>query len=204
MASIIIVFSFQQNCFQRSMDYLRSYKNIYDQNIILMYEGELTFDLVTSMIATLEERLEELEENRKVKKKLYNVATECIQNLYYHLDEVNAEDIRINSYDSRSALILIAARKRFYSLQTGNYIPTDKIENIKQKLDDINAVDPDELRALYKKVLNEQEFSDKGTGGLGFIDIARKTGGQKLRYTFQPVSDIVSYFTLQVRLPREL
>jgi len=204
LASIIIVFSFQQNCFQRSMDYLRSYKNIYDQNIILMYEGELTFDLVTSMIATLEERLEELEENRKVKKKLYNVATECIQNLYYHLDEVNAEDIRINSYDSRSALILIAARKRFYSLQTGNYIPTDKIENIKQKLDDINAVDPDELRALYKKVLNEQEFSDKGTGGLGFIDIARKTGGQKLRYTFQPVSDIVSYFTLQVRLPREL
>jgi hypothetical protein len=204
LASIVIVFSFQQNCFQRSMDYLRSYKNIYDQNIILMYKGELTFDLVTSMIATLEERLEELEENRKVKKKFYNVATECIQNLYYHLDEVNAEDIRINSYDSRSALILIAARKRFYSLQTGNYIPTDKIENIKQKLDDINAVDPDELRALYKKVLNEQEFSDKGTGGLGFIDIARKTGGQKLRYTFQPVSDIVSYFTLQVRLPREL
>lgn len=186
------------------MDHLRSYKNIYDQNIILMYKGELTFDLVTSMIATLEERLEELEENRKVKKKFYNVATECVQNLYYHLDEVNSEDIKINSYDSRSALILIAARKRFYSLQTGNYVPTDKIDNIKQRLDDINAVDPDELRALYKKVLNEQEFSDKGTGGLGFIDIARKTGGQKLRYTFQPVSDNVSYFTLQVRLPREL
>ena len=69
------------------MDYLRSYKNIYDQNIILLYKGELTFDLVTSMIATLEERLEELEENRKVKKKFYNVSTECIQNLYYHLDD---------------------------------------------------------------------------------------------------------------------
>lgn len=185
------------------MDYLRSYKNIYDQNIILMYKGELTFDLVTSMIATLEERLEELEENRKVKKKFYNVATECIQNLYYHLDEVNADEIRISSYDSRSALILIAARKRFYSLQTGNYVPTEKIGEIKSRLDDINSVEPDELRALYKKALNEQEFSDKGTGGLGFIDIARKTGGQKLRYKFQPVTDNVTYFTLQVRLPRE-
>ena len=41
------------------MDYLRSYKNIYDQNIILMFKGELTFDLVTAMIGTLEERLEE-------------------------------------------------------------------------------------------------------------------------------------------------
>ncbi len=186
------------------MDYLRSYKNIYDQNIILMYKGELTFDLVTSMIATLEERLEELEENRKVKKKFYNVATECIQNLYYHLDEVNTDEMRISSYDSRSALILISARKRFYSLQTGNYVPSDKIKEIQSRLDDINNVNPDELRDLYKKVLNEQEFSEKGTGGLGFIDIARKTGGQKLRYKFQQVTEKVSYFTLQVRLPREI
>jgi hypothetical protein len=185
------------------MDYLRSYKNIYDQNIILMYKGELTFDLVTSMISTLEERLEELEQNRKVKKKFYNVATECIQNLYYHLDEVNADEIKISTYDANSALVLIAARKRFYSLQTGNYIPNHNIEKVKARLDEINTVAPDELRALYKKVLNEQEFSDKGTGGLGFIDIARKTGGQKLRYKFQPVNDEISYFTFQVRLPRD-
>ncbi len=185
------------------MDYLRSYKNIYDQNIILMYKGELTFDLVTSMIATLEERLEELEENRKVKKKFYNVATECIQNLYYHLDEVNADEIKISTYDANSALVLIAARKRFYSLQTGNYLPTDKVESIQRRLDEINEVAPEELRGLYKQVLAEQEFSDKGTGGLGFIDIARKTGGQKLRYKFQEVNQEVSYFTLQIRLPRE-
>ena len=135
------------------MDYLRSYKNIYDQNIILMFKGELTFDLVTAMIGTLEERLEELEENRKVKKKFYNVATECIQNLYYHLDEVNADDMKLSSYDSNSALIMISARKRFYSLQTGNYIPSEKTKEIQKRLDDINAVDADELRALYKRVL---------------------------------------------------
>ena len=58
------------------MDYLRSYKNIYDQNIILMYKGELTFDLVTSMIATLEERLEELEERH-----LQTVLQEFLKNL---------------------------------------------------------------------------------------------------------------------------
>ena len=186
------------------MDYLRSYKNIYDQNIILLYKGELTFDLVTSMIATLEERLEELEENRKIKKKFYNVATECIQNLYYHLDEVTSDEVKVSSYDSRSALIMISARKRFYSLQTGNYVPVDKISEIESRLDEINKVTPDELRDLYKKALNEQEFSDKGTGGLGFIDIARKTGGEKLRYQFQNVTESVSYFTLQVRLSREI
>jgi hypothetical protein len=168
-----------------------------------MYKGELTFDLVTSVISTLEERLEELEPNRKVKKKFYNVATECIQNLYYHLDEVNADEIRISTYDANSALVLIAARKRFYSLQTGNYIPSSKVAEVKRRLDEINEAPPEELRSLYKRVLKEQEFSDKGTGGLGFIDIARKTGGQKLRYKFQDVSEEVAYFTLQIRLPRE-
>ncbi len=99
---------------------------------------------------------------------------------------------------------MIAARKRFYSLQTGNYLPSEKVSSIQSRLDEINSVAPDELRGLYKRVLNEQEFSDKGTGGLGFIDIARKTGGEKLRYKFQPVTDDVSYFTFQVRLPRFL
>ena len=55
---------------------------------------------------------------------------------------------------------------------------------------------------LYKRVLNEENFSEKGTGGLGFIDIARKTGGEKLRYKVQAVTQDVSYFTFQVRLPR--
>ena len=100
--------------------------------------------------------------------------------------------------------MLIAARKRFYSLQTGNYVPANKTRDIQKRLDEINSVDSDGLRAMYKEALNQQEFSDKGTGGLGFIDIARKTGGQKLRYKFQPVNDDVTYFTLQVRLPRDL
>lgn len=184
------------------MDYFTNYKNIYDQNIILMFKGELTFDLVTAVIGSLEERLEEIEQNRKVKKKFYNVATECIQNLYYHLDEINSDNKIISSYDAHSALIIISAKKRFYSLQTGNYVPTSKIELIQKRLDDINAVATNELRALYKEVLAKQEFSDKGTGGLGFIDIARKTGGQKLRYKFQPITSKVSYFIFQVRLPR--
>ena len=184
------------------MDYLRSYKNIYDENIILMYKGELTFDLVTSLISTLEERIDELEQNRKVRKKFYNVATECIQNLYYHLDEVNTDVVKVSSYDSKSALILISAKKKFYSLQSGNYIPDSKISEIQKRLDGINSVRADELRKLYKKTLNEQGFSSKGTAGLGFIDIARKTGGQKLGYKFQSVNEGISYFTFQVRLPR--
>lgn len=183
------------------MDNGKSYRSVYDENIILMYKGELTFDLITTIISTLEHRISELENDRKVKKRFYSIITECIQNLYYHIDESLEKNEQIGEYDSRAALVLITARDRFYSLVTGNYIPSDQINKIQKRLDDINAVPTDGLRDLYKKALNESEFTDKGTGGLGFIDIARKTG-QKLIYKFHPVSEDYSYFTFQVKLPR--
>ena len=174
---------------------------MYDENIILMYKGELTFDLITTIISTLENRMTELESDRKVKKRFYSIITECIQNLYYHIDESLTKNDQIAEYDSRAALVLITARERFYSLVTGNYIPSAQIKKIQTRLDEINSVPADGLREMYKKALNDSEFSDKGTGGLGFIDIARKTG-QKLIYKFHPVSDDYSYFTFQVKLPR--
>jgi hypothetical protein len=69
-------------------------------------------------------------------------------------------------------------------------------------LDQINAVSKDELRELYKKILNNEQFSEKGGGGLGFIDIARKSG-QKLNYSFKAVNDNVSFFSFQINIPKQ-
>jgi len=48
-------------------------------------------------------------------------------------------------------------------------------------------------------VLNNGEMSDKGGGGLGMIDIARKTG-EKLNYNFMPVDDSYSFFSLNIKI----
>jgi hypothetical protein len=39
----------------------------------------------------------------------------------------------------------------------------------------------------------------KGGGGLGMIDIARKTG-QKLNFDFAPVDDKYSFFSLNIKI----
>lgn len=179
---------------------LRSYKNIYDNNIILMHKGELTFDLVTSLIESLEGRVNSIEQERKVQRVFYSVVTECIQNLYYHMDEVRDEDV-INTYDSRSGLILVMARKRFFRVLTGNFIPNYRIPALQQSLDKINDMDYDELREYYKEILSDGKYSEKGTAGLGFVEIAKKTKSQ-LQYSFQPITDEYAYFTFQVRISR--
>ena len=170
------------------MDILRKNKNIYDTNIILMYKGDVTFDLVTSIIETLEGRIGELETDRIIKKKFYGTATECIQNLYHHMDEVSDEGNQISTYDSKSGLLLVTSREKYFNIMTGNFIPNEKIAEIKSKLDKINTLEKDDLKKLYKEILYTGEFSNKGTAGLGFGEIARKTG-QKLSYEFQNIND---------------
>ena len=185
------------------MDLLKKYKNVYDSNILLMYKGEVTFDLVTSIIETLEERISEIESNRLIKKKFYGAATECIQNLYHHMDEVTENADNIGAYDSKAGLLMVTARKSFFNIMTGNFIPNSKINVIKGKIDNINSLDKEGLKKLYKEILYNGEFSDRGTAGLGFVEIARKTG-QKLAYEFHNINDQYSYFTLQIRVAREI
>ena len=58
-----------------------------------------------------------------------------------------------------------------------------------------------QLTKLYKQQIREGRLSPKGGAGLGFIDIARKTG-QKLIYSFLRVDDENSFFVLTSTVPR--
>jgi len=50
------------------------------------------------------------------------------------------------------------------------------VRELEEKLTRINRSTPEEIKELYKEILNHQEITEKGLGGLGLLDIARKTG----------------------------
>ena len=177
------------------------YKNVHDRNIILMYKGALTFDLLSSIIGTAEQRINELESDRRLKKKFYSVLTESIQNLHYHVEKAEIDDETISLCEANSVLILLSAKKRYYSLITCNNIENSHVAALQTKIDEINAMDRDELRAVYRDSLSNNEFSSKNTAGLGLMDIARKTE-TKFKYNFERINDNYSYFSLEVHLPR--
>ena len=89
-----------------------------------------------------------------------------------------------------------------YSIFTGNYILNENINGLRRRLDEVNALSKEELKEYYKKVLNNGEMSLKGGGGLGMIDIARKTG-EKLEYEFLEIDNKVSFFTLNIKVSQQ-
>ena len=83
--------------------------------------------------------------------------------------------------------------KRYRVLERQN------IDSLKNRLERINAMSREDLKTYYKEVLSNGVMSEKGGGGLGMIDIARKSGS-KLEFVFSPVDEKYSFFSLSIKV----
>lgn len=180
---------------QSISDFLnRCYASMRKGDIIIAYKGSINAEIIADTLSLVEAKLYDEMEQSLTRKKVYNVLVECLQNLFHHVDSVPG----VNNEDNFGVFILSKTDVGF-RVSTGNMVNGQKKEILKQKIDKINSLDKEELKEFYKFVLNNQMFSDKGGGGLGLIDIARKTGN-KLEYTFTPFNESFDFFTLSATI----
>ncbi|HSZ72135.1 MAG TPA: SiaB family protein kinase, partial [Cytophagaceae bacterium] len=179
-----------------SMKYVHQlHKTMVDNSLILVYEGEFTQEITKSVLSMAERNLDYMEEESSTKKKVFNVMVECLQNICKHTDKV-ADDKLWNS-----AIFMIAKDSEYYSIVSGNAIENTAISFLEEKLEQINSLDREGLKHLYKDMLVKAQLSEKGGAGLGFVDIARKSG-QKLEYYFDPINDQSSFFCFKTKIAR--
>ena len=172
------------------------FEKLNEREVLLSFKGMLTSDLLTTVLSSVESKLESVEDKTKVKKKMFNILVECIQNLYYHIDE---DETNSNLTHDNSVLLVVSKTGSDYVIMTGNYMETNNVERLQTKLDLVNSLDKVELKTYYKETLSNGTRSNKGTAGLGLIDIARKSG-QKLDYDFNRVDERLTFFSLIVKV----
>ncbi len=180
------------------IDIYELYARMNTNNILLSFKGDITTELMSSILQIMEERLDTFQESPKTRKKVYNVMVECLQNLYHHVDSVPMNIGEIQDRD-KSAIFMIGLVENGYRILTGNYVQSERVDELKGKLEEINSREADGLRELYKEILNNDQRSGKGGSGLGMVDIARKTG-QKLAYDFTPINSEYTFFTLNINV----
>lgn len=164
-------------------------------DVILAYKGSITSELINDVLDAVERKLEDVNEDGKTRKKIYNVLVESLQNLFHHIEETHEgidEDL-----DPKFGILLVIRVGTEYKIITGNFINASKIKYLKEKIDKINSLNKDELKDMYKFILNHQKLSAKGGGGLGLVDIARKTGS-KLMYNFYNYNNNYYFFHLEI------
>jgi hypothetical protein len=171
-----------------------------DGNNVLFYKGNVDSEVINRILDDVEGRMVESNEQSRLRKKVYNVLVESLQNLYHHVDKVPAdfEDQSAEKYG------ILAVRKieNGYRIISGNFVHSENVEKLEEKIKRINRSSHDEIKELYKFILNHQRISAKGGGGLGLVDIARKTGN-KLDYSFVKYDDNYSFFYLNILVSEE-
>jgi hypothetical protein len=168
-------------------------------NIILYYKGNVDSDVINHILDSVEEKLVAVDEQPKLRKKVYNVLVESLQNLYHHVDRVPDD---YEEQAEKFGLLVVRKVAEGYRIVTGNFVQAENMEKLEEKIKRINRSTHEEIKELYKFILNHQRISAKGGGGLGLVDIARKTGN-KLEYAFVSYNDNYSFFYLDLLVNEE-
>ncbi len=168
------------------------------ENIVLAYKGEINENLLDAVYSMMDRHLEEKKASPDKKKKFFLILIECLQNVYHHQILYSKE--RIENNTAVTGFVIKRDDNNLYTIITGNYLRTTEIENLKIKLDEVNALSPEALRSYYQQALAGNEFSKKGGAGLGIIEMARKSGN-KLNYEFTRVNNEFSFFSLAITIP---
>ena len=167
-----------------------------DHNISLVYEGEISQQIV-SVFSKIAEAKMDGNEHEVTKRRVYHVMVECLQNICKHGDEKEyTGDKGIGK-----GILLVGNNEAQYMVTTGNIIENVNADILVSTLESVNALNPQEIKEHYKKALINSRISDKGGAGLGFIDMIKKTGN-KIQYSVRRIDDNFSFLVIGSKVDR--
>ncbi len=181
-----------QNATPNNCHTLSIFHTLEENNIEYAYIGHFTSGITDSILSLAELNLQLLNESIKIRKRVYFILVEGLQNITRH------QEFSPTHADKSGGLIIQHMDDKFI-ITTINHIAASEKDNIKQHIDRINNLKEDELKKYYRKVLKQQQISSKGGAGLGLIEIARKSNN-KLLYDFEDLDDNYSIFFLQTQI----
>lgn len=162
------------------------------EEVEYIYHGKFDSKITDGILSLAETNLDTTD-SKKIKKRVYFILVEGLQNITRHQEQ------NVKYEDYNEGFLAIQKKQSEFAITTGNLITNSSIEDLTTKLDQINSLNKDELKKYYRQILDNETFSQKGGAGLGLIEIARKSGS-KIAYDFQKISDTHSYFYMQTKI----
>ncbi len=179
--------SFSTEDYDKSLSF-RLFSDMQKDNLEYTYRGDFTTAITDTILTLAESNLANAETQRKIRKKVYFIMVEGLQNMTRH------------QLENHPGIFVMQRKKHGYFITTGNVIKNDEEQMLGEMIDKINAMDRAELKEYARKVLDNHVMSDKGGAGLGLIEIAKKSGSN-IFYRFRKVTDEYSFFYMQTRIP---
>lgn len=167
------------------------FKDMGSSELEYSYRGKFDNSIVEKILSLTECNLSEINETTSLKKRVYFILVEGLQNITRH------QEISLKDWD---AFFMICRRPEAYYITLGNVVNKNSVGLLRKKIDTINKMGADQLKDYSRLVLKMGSFSSKGGAGLGLIEMARKSS-KPLLYDFIELGNGLYYFYLHVCVP---
>lgn len=175
---------------ERLYDY---YKELENDRLSFIFNGDVSDDITDGIIRITEFNVNNFEALNKLSRRISFIMVECFQNVVRH---GKSSDSQKEKSEGLFAARLLGDANYVSSI---NMIDVAEVEMLREKLNQLNDIEKDKLKALYLEVLNNEELSAKGGAGLGLIQLARKAG-QPISYDFENLNEQLANFYLSLKL----
>lgn len=162
---------------------------VIDVNEVFFFQGRFTSSNSEANLREIEKRMDLQKFSRSIKKRVYSLAVEMIQNIVHHgMAYMTDEDSSFTVLCHADSIHLISQ----------NYVFASDTPKISQAIDFLNDMTDAELRKYHVDLLCDNDFSAKGGAGLGLVTLARRSDG-RLDYFIEERTTDIKVLTLHLK-----
>lgn len=175
------------------------YKVMRDKNIILSFKGTVSQEILVSIGSLIKDKLSREICQQRVTKKVFSIFIELAQNVLHY----SAEKMSLGNDDKKAGMgiVVVSEDDDYYKITSGNLIKKSMIKQIVDRCNYINKLDSEELK-IYFKEQRRLPRGDSVGGGIGLIDVARKSG-YPLDFQINSIDEPHSFFVLSAKVEKE-
>jgi len=162
--------------------------------IILEYHGPIDLPVIELLLAKLKKKTKELVSlNIKIRKRVYGVAVECLENIYNYSAINSSNDKKLQPH------LTIKKDNKKIIVTAGNPVRNREKDKLTKRLDEIKQSNKKELKDLCADQINNDLKQVTNGAGLGLMFMALRSGN-RISYSFNSLTNDLLYFEIKIIL----
>jgi len=162
------------------------------KGIMLCFNGPFSHSIIEEIGTAIKNYLAAEKSSKMAVQDVFSVYVEMTQNARNYLARHD-----IVAGDAAAATIVVAKQGESYLVTSGNAIRKDDVDELKERIERINALSAEELKQVMRRQLRTETLPGALGAGIGLMEIARRASA-RLDYSFDAVDSDYAFFTLTV------
>lgn len=184
---------------ERLAPHYRAFKHLLDdRGILFSFSGYLSEGILYSLGDTLRQKMTLDDTDVTTIKKVFSVFIEQAQNIIRYSAEKVLGNVGKSVELSSGMVIIGTERGRFY-IVCANTILEEDVPRLRQRLELLQKMDKDEIKAYYKEQLREAPEEKSRGATIGLIEIARRAS-EPIEFDFEHIESDKFFFCLKVSI----